>query len=229
MSLLATLLAGNGRHAATDGDAVARLSGGQSPDVLTVCCADSRVSSERVLDVTEPGVSFSVENIGNRVVQRPAADGDPVASGDALYPLVHTGTELALVVGHTGCGAVTAAYDAVRGDATPEPPGIEHCVSLLTPHLAPAVADLPEGVDRATAVDRLVEHNVDAQVATLCDSPDVPGDVTVAGLVYDFRDAYGPPGELTVVNVDGVTDPATLRERRPEIADRVGRLTEART
>lgn len=227
MSRLAELLAANRRHAVAGGEAVAGLSEGQSPEVLTVCCSDSRVPGERILDVTEPGVSFTVENVGNRVLQR-LPDDDLVVSGDALYPLCHTGTRLALVVGHTGCGAVTATYDAVRGEATPEPPGIEHCVDTLAARLAPAVADLPAGLSRATAVDRLVEHNVDAQVAALCESPDVPDGVTVAGLVYDFRDAYGPPGELTVVNVDGVADPERLREAHPELADRIARLTASR-
>jgi len=137
---------------------------------------------------------------------------------------MHTGTKTAVVVGHTGCGAVTATYDVVRG-VLDEPAGIEHCLALLEPYLAPGVDALPRDVGRVERINRLVEYNVDRQVDVLVASDDVPKTVGVVGVVYDFQDVYGGRrGEVHVVNVDGETDPDAIREAYPEIADRVARL-----
>jgi carbonic anhydrase len=224
-----TLLAGNAGHAETYQDRFDGLQAGQSPAAVTVCCSDSRVLQDHMWGNDDPGHIFTVSNIGNRVLQR--TDAGVVVSGDVLYPLEHTGTDTAVVVGHTGCGAVTATYDAVTGaaddgdDGHEQPPGIAHCVSLLQPRLEPGVDRLPAGLDRAGAINRLVEYNVDRGVEALVESDDVRGDVAVAGVVYDFQDVYeGRRGDVHVVNVDGETNPATLREAHPELADRVGRL-----
>jgi carbonic anhydrase len=172
----------------------------------------------------EPGRVFTCSNIGNRVVQ--LTDSGEVVSGDVLYPVEHTGTDTVVVVGHTGCGAVTATYDALT-DGLSEPPGIEHCVELLTPHLEAGVESLPEDLDKAEAVNRLVEYNVDRQVEFLRASDDIPDTVDVVGVVYDFQDAYaGRRGEVHVVNVDGETDVEALRREHPEIDSRIDRLWE---
>ena len=196
----------------------------QHPEAVTVCCADSRVLQDQVWGNDEPGRIFTCSNIGNRVVQRTASG--VVVSGDVLYPLAHTGTDTAIVVGHTGCGAVTATYDALS-DGPSEPPGIEHCLGLLKPHVEAGVEALPEGLDRAEAVNHLVEYNVDRQVESLGESEDVPDGVTAVGVVYDFQDVYsGRRGEVHVVNVGGETDVEALREAHPEIETRIERLWE---
>ncbi|WP_284013735.1 carbonic anhydrase [Halobaculum litoreum] len=212
---------GHAREFASRFDAVQEA---QHPEAVTVCCSDSRVLQDHVFDNHTPGRLFTCGNIGNRVVQRTAV-GDTV-SGDVLYPLEHTGTRVAVVVGHTGCGAVTATYAALT-DGLSEPPGIEHCLDLLGPHLEPGVDMLPDGLDEADAVNRLVEYNVDRQVGVLLDSDDVPDDTDVVGVVYDFQDVYGGErGEVHVVNVDGERDVATLRDAHPAVADRIRRLWE---
>ncbi|MFC7177625.1 carbonic anhydrase [Halosegnis marinus] len=218
---LADLLSRNADHAAAYADRFDDLQDGQAPDAVTVCCSDSRVLQDAMWGNDEPGRLFSVGNIGNRVVQR--TDEGEVVSGDVLYPVAHTGTDLAVVVGHSGCGAVTATYDALTGGLS-DAPGIEHCVSLLRPGLKPGVEALPDDRSREDAVNDLVEYNVDRQVEHLRDSDDVPDDVTVAGVVYDFADAYpGERGEVHLVNLDGERDPDALRAANPEVADRVSR------
>jgi carbonic anhydrase len=218
------LLDRNLGHAAAFGDRFDDLQDAQHPHTVTVCCSDSRVLQDHIWGNDEPGRIFTCGNIGNRVTQR-TADGD-VVSGDVLYPLAHTGTETAVVVGHTGCGAVTATYDALT-DGIAEPPGIEHCLDLLTPHLEPGVDALPADLDRAAAINRLVEYNVDRQVECLVESDDVPSEVEVVGCVYDFQDIYsGDRGEIHVVNVDGERRTGRLREHHAEIGDRIDRLWE---
>ncbi|MBX0294261.1 carbonic anhydrase [Haloarcula nitratireducens] len=218
------LLAQNESHAEEFDARFDDVQDGQAPDAVTVCCSDSRVLQDQMWGNEEPGHIFTCGNIGNRVVQQTEAG--QVVSGDVLYPLVHTGTETAVVVGHTGCGAVTATYDALT-DGVDEPAGIEHCLDLLKPHLEPGVEALPDDLDRADAINHLVEYNVDRQVELLRESDDVPDAVDVVGVVYDFQDVYGGRrGEVHVVNVAGETDVETLREDHDEIADRIDRLWE---
>ena len=216
------MLERNADHADTFASRFDDLQHEQRPEAVTVCCSDSRVLQDHVWGNDEPGHLFSCGNIGNRVVQR--TDEGPQVSGDVLYPLAHTDTDLAVVLGHTGCGAVTATYDELT-DGLSEPPGIEHCIDLLAPGLEGGVEKLPAGLDRGEAVNRLVEYNVDRQVEFLLDSDDVAEGVQVVGAVYDFQDAYdGRRGEVHVINVDGETAPERLRERHPTIDSRVQRL-----
>ncbi len=216
------MLSRNADHADGFADRFDGLQDGQQPDAVTVCCSDSRVLQDHLWRNNDPGRLFTCGNIGNRVVQR-TAEGTMV-SGDVLYPVAHTGTETVVVVGHTGCGAVTATYDHLT-DGLSEPPGIEHCIDLLAPGLEAGVDALPEGLPRAEAINSLVEYNVDRQVEFLLDSEDVPEHVDVYGVIYDFQDVYpGVRGEVHVINVDGERDPAALREAHPEAAARIDRL-----
>ncbi|MBV0922863.1 IcfA [Halomicroarcula limicola] len=218
------LLAQNENHAEEFDSRFDDVQDGQAPDAVTVCCSDSRVLQDHIWGNEDPGHIFTCGNIGNRVVQRTEAG--EVVSGDVLYPLVHTGTETAIVVGHTSCGAVTATYDALT-DGVSDAPGIEHCIDILAPHLEPGVESLPDDLDRADAINHLVEYNVDRQVELLRESDDVPDSVDVVGVVYDFQDVYGGRrGEVHVVNVAGETDVETLREDHDEIAERIDRLWE---
>jgi carbonic anhydrase len=222
MHRLRDMLAGNDQHARAFETRFDDLQEGQTPAVVTVCCSDSRVLQDHIWGNDDPGYLFTCGNIGNRVVQQ-TKTGERI-SGDVLYPIAHTETDLAVVVGHTGCGAVTAAYDALE-HSIEDAPGIEHCVDMLKPHLQPGVDRLPDGLDRSTAINYLVEYNVDRQVELLEESSDVPDDVIVAGVVYDFQDVYsGRRGQIHVVNVDGETENKIVAEAYPEIADRMERL-----
>ncbi|MGZ0745775.1 carbonic anhydrase [Haloparvum sp. AD34] len=216
------LLRGNADHAREFQGAFDDVQASQAPPVVTVCCADSRVLQDHMWDNDEPGRVFTCANIGNRVVQRTAVG--EVVAGDVLYPIAHTGTETAVVVGHTGCGAVTATYDALTGEVA-ESPGIEHCLALLEPHLEVGLDLLPDDLSRPEAINRLVEYNVDRQVEFLRRSDEVPDSVDLVGVVYDFQDVYSERrGEIHVVNVGGTTDVGELKEEHAEVADRIDRL-----
>ncbi|MFB6122071.1 MAG: carbonic anhydrase [Haloferacaceae archaeon] len=218
------LLRRNAEHAETFDSRFGDVQDAQHPEAVTVCCSDSRVLQDHVWGNDRPGHIFTCGNIGNRVVQR-TADGD-VVSGDVLYPLVHTGTDLVVVMGHTGCGAVTATYDDLTRGLS-EPPGIEHCLDLLKPYLGPGIDALPTDLSREAAVNHLVEYNVDRQAEFLLDSERIAADVTVVGVVYDFQDVYGGRrGEVHVVNVGGETDVERLRAEHPGVASRIERLWE---
>lgn len=215
------LLEHNVDHAAAFDSRFDDVQNAQHPDVVTVCCSDSRVLQDEMWGNDDPGNIFTCGNIGNRVVQR--TDAGEVVSGDVLYPIAHTGTETAVVVGHTGCGAVTATYQDIT-EGIEDAPGIEYCIGTLRPHLEGGVEQLPTDLTDAESVNHLVEYNVDRQVELLCDSDDIGDDVTVVGAVYDFQDVYGGQrGEVHVINVDGERNVETLREAYPAVAERVHR------
>ncbi|MGM0591211.1 MAG: carbonic anhydrase [Halobacteriota archaeon] len=196
----------------------------QHPEVVTICCSDSRVLQDHIFGNDEPGRIFTCANIGNRVLTR--TQSRDVVSGDVLYPVEHTGTKAVVVVGHTGCGAVTATYDDVT-DGLSEPAGIERCLELLRSRIEPGITTLPSGLDRTEVINRLVEYNVDRQVDALVESDDVAADVDAIGVVYDFQDVYsGRRGEVHLINVNGETSVDVLGETYPELESRIERLWE---
>lgn len=225
---LADLLDRTARHAAgLEADHFDGLREGQAPAVVALCCSDSRVPQTGMWDDPDPGWLFTPSTIGNSVTE--LVDGERVVEGSVVYPLVYTDTGTAVVVGHTGCGAVTAALETVRGedDGASQPPGVRHRLAALEPVVERGLADPRVGPDRAEApvVDQLVEYNVDTQVRRLRTAPEVPADVTTYGFVYDIHGRYGRPGRAVLTNVAGETDPDRLRAQVPaRHADGVGRL-----
>ena len=86
----------------------ATLSTGQQPFAIVLCCADSRVAPEIYFDM-KLGDIFVIRNAGNVV--------DDVVLGSIEYGAEHLGSPLVVVLGHTSCGAVTAA---VQGGKVPK-------------------------------------------------------------------------------------------------------------
>ena len=203
----------------------------QRPAVVSISCSDSRVSQEGMWNVEEPGWLFTPSNIGNQVWER--HDGELVVDGSVLYPIRHTETGTTAVVGHTGCGAVTAAYHAIGsgGSDEPEPTGIRKRVELLVPTVEEAfdrgVVD-PDAPD-AEVINQLVEYNVRRQVEFLENAEEVPDDERIYGFVYDFQNVYGSaPGRAYLVSADGETDPERLRSQAPTgYEDHVASLLDA--
>lgn len=212
---LAGLLAGNDRHVEElEPDAFHGLEDEQDPDVVTVCCADARVQQERMWDVNRPGTLFTPSTLGNQVW---ALDGeDRIVDGGVTFATEHAGVEAVAVVGHTGCGAITAAYEVVEGGPTPGPRGVDRWVEQLVPVVESAIeAGVLAGADsRRETINRLVERNVDAQVDFLRAAPVTS--VPVYGFVYDFQGAYGDEaGRCYLVNRDGTTDVGDLAAGLP--------------
>jgi carbonic anhydrase len=79
------------------------VAGGQRPFTVTVGCSDSRVPPEILFD----------QGLGDLFVVR-AAGGvvDDVGMGSIEYAVLHLKVPLVVVLGHSDCGAVTAAVSA---------------------------------------------------------------------------------------------------------------------
>ena len=155
--VLHALLEGNEEHvAALPEGYFSAVQSGQRPRAVSICCADSRVSQEGMWAIDEPGWLFTPSTIGNQVWD--SHEGDRVVDGSVLYPIANTDTEVAVVVGHTGCGAVTAALEAVTDGDSGGPPGIAKWVEMLVPVVEDGLEDDRIDPDRdASLVDQLVE------------------------------------------------------------------------
>ena len=85
---------------------IKRLASGQKPHTVVVSCSDSRVPPEIIFD----------EKLGEIFVVRTAGETlDPTSLGSIEYALEHLGTKNIVVLGHTNCGAVKAAFSTLNG------------------------------------------------------------------------------------------------------------------
>lgn len=198
---------------------------GQNPGFVTVCCSDSRVLQDHMWDNETPGEIFTVSNIGNRVYQE--KEGEKFVSGDMIYPVAHADTDTMIVVGHTGCGAVTVTYHHLKGelDYENEPEGIQKSVDALKPIIEEGMNKLPENLEEDEAVNHLVEFNVDRQVEFLRNSDEVSEEINVIGVVYDLHNVYsGKHGHAHVINLNGQKSPEKVKEELNEAQNRTERI-----
>ena len=95
----------------------------QHPMAVILSCIDSRTPAEMVFDVGL-GDIFSVRIAGNVAKEKVLASME--------YACAVAGAKLVLVLGHTSCGAVTAAVDLFGSDQTPEEAtGCDHLHALV--------------------------------------------------------------------------------------------------
>jgi Carbonic anhydrase len=85
-----------------------KLSTGQHPFAVVLCCSDSRVAPEIIFD-QKLGDLFVIRNAGNVI--------DKHVLGSIEYAVEHLGCSLVVVMGHSSCGAVTATR---LGEALPD-------------------------------------------------------------------------------------------------------------
>ncbi len=163
---------GNANHPHQSMARIKDLSSGQNPPVAVLSCADSRVPPEIIFD-QGLGDLFALRVAGNVV--------NDMILGSLEYGVEHLGVGAILVLGHTKCGAVSAACSG--GD-----PG-GHIPSLIEA-IAPAVSKVD--ANASDRVDRAVVENVRNMVVVIktCD-PILRGfvdrgELQVAGAVYNL-------------------------------------------
>ena len=116
LEALAQLKAGNRRFVVnqTSPESIdharrAALSAGQEPFAIILGCSDSRVPAELVFDQGF-GDLFVIRVAGNIVA--------PSQVGSVEFAASRFGTRLVVVLGHSGCGAITATLEEITGRAT---------------------------------------------------------------------------------------------------------------
>lgn len=81
---------------------------GQSPKIMIVACADSRVDPTRIFD-SAPGEMFVMRNVAN-LVPSYAADGTAHGSSAAIeFAVTQLEVEHLVVLGHARCGGISAS------------------------------------------------------------------------------------------------------------------------
>ena len=111
-------------------------------------CADSRVSPSWIFDTT-PGELFVIRNAGN------TAFTEAIASVE--YSVSVLNTPLVMVMGHSGCGAVTSA---MGGDD-------------LTPSLERLLSPIREQISDSTTLDEAIRRNATGTAAKLLKQSDL--------------------------------------------------------
>src|SRR6185312_7487617 len=96
-------LRGEARFPTVRKETLADLAKGQQPYATILGCSDSRVPPELIFDA-DFGELFIVRVAGNVV--------SPEVWGSLQYAGTHLKTQLFMVLGHEGCGAVQAAIAA---------------------------------------------------------------------------------------------------------------------
>ncbi|MBY0277491.1 carbonic anhydrase [Candidatus Binatia bacterium] len=141
---------------------------GQAPFASVLGCADSRLAPELIFDQFI-GDIFVVREAGNIATS-------PTNLGSLEFGYVVLGSQLVLVLGHTSCGAVNAAFT----NATP--PG----------HIQAIVDAIKPGIVGAETLEEATDDNVRAVIQNLRDSSsilrqaEIGGEIAIVGGVYDL-------------------------------------------
>ena len=141
----------------------------QHPFAIIVGCADSRTAPELVFD-QNLGDLFVIRTAGNLV--------DDHALGSIEYAVAHAGARLIVVLGHTRCGAVTAALESDRA------PG--HIQSLVR-DIQPAVkAAKGKPGDALAAAITENARQVAAQIKAKAALGNSAKEVRIVSAIYDL-------------------------------------------
>ncbi|EJF61457.1 carbonic anhydrase 1 [Dichomitus squalens LYAD-421 SS1] len=163
---------------ATKGQFFPKSAEGQSPKVLWIGCADSRVP-ESVVTNSYPGDIFTHRNIANQF--HPTDDS---AVSVLTYAVEHVKVEHVILVGHTNCGGAAACVKAAEAAQSEPTSALDRWLGPLT-ELARTTT--PEG-----DLTALVEANVRVQVSNILASDVLERewklrDVHVHGWVYELE------------------------------------------
>ena len=153
---------------------------GQHPYAIVLTCSDSRVPAELIFD-SSLGDIFVIRTAGNVV--------SDFEIGSVEYAAEHLGSPLVFVLGHTNCGAVTAAVEG--GDAGGK---IQSIVNEIEPSVQKA-----KDADAEDVLSKAIEINVMNSVDKILSSDIInelmeEDKVEVVGGVYDIN-----TGAITII------------------------------
>ena len=144
-------------------------------------CSDSRVPVEVIFDAGIMDI-FVIRVAGNLCGENVMASLE--------YGAAHVKTPVLVVLGHTDCGAVTAAVSIHLGQAPPPEAHIPPLLDRLAPAVAKAAMDKTQDTDLVTLA---VEQNVRMTMAEILEkSADIrklveQNKVRVKGAMYDLE------------------------------------------
>jgi carbonic anhydrase len=175
---------GSASHFATEEAERRRaLADGQSPSTVILACSDSRVAPAVVLD-QRLGDLFVVRVAGNVVA--------PEILGSIEFAASGLGARLAVVLGHTGCGAIAATLDEIDRPSTDPSPNLAAITDRIRPVVESVRGDIGPD-DREAVLARSVRANVTSSMRALRDQSAVidrlerVDGLVIVGAVYDLR------------------------------------------
>ncbi len=140
------------RMVSADADFFRRLERQQAPEYLWIGCSDSRVPATQIVDL-DPGRIFVHRNVANLAPPQDANYLSVLQFAVDILRVRHI-----LVVGHYGCGGVTAAVDGKRRGL------VDHWLHPIR-EVRDAHREALEAIpDPQARLDRLCELNVMRQV-----------------------------------------------------------------
>ncbi|MGZ8213247.1 MAG: carbonic anhydrase [Methylosarcina sp.] len=150
---------------------------GQKPFATVLGCSDSRVPPEMVFDVGF-GDIFTIRLAGNIIAE------DVI--GSMQYAVAHLHTPLIIVLGHEGCGAVSATVEEMLGK-TEELKHIEALIALIKPGLVQLNMQLGPKALLHAAVEANVRWSM-RQLSTLPEAKRALSKklITLVGAVYEL-------------------------------------------
>ncbi|KAA5804820.1 carbonic anhydrase [Alkalicaulis satelles] len=164
------------------------LAKGQSPRVLVIGCADSRVDPAAIFNAG-PGELFIVRNVANLVPPYEPDGAHHGVSAALEFAVKSLKVEHIVVLGHRQCGGVhAAATGAAKGTQF-----IERWLDPLAPACAEARAALGADVDEETLCDDLELRSIRHSLVRLTGFPFVAeavetGRVTLHGARFGIAD-----------------------------------------
>ena len=128
----------------------------QHPKVMTLSCSDSRVPPELIFD--QPlGSLFEVRIAGNIT--------GPLGLASLEYAFDHLGSTVLVVLGHTKCGAVTAACS---GEKMPTPN-----LQAMVDQIEPAVTKMKQSATGDALIEAPIKENVHESAMNVVTQSDV--------------------------------------------------------
>jgi carbonic anhydrase len=141
-----------------------KLASGQHPEVMVICCCDSRVSPEVIFDA-HPGELFVVRNVANLVPPYSPSGFTHGVSAALEFAVEGLEVKHIVVMGHTHCGGIRA-YSEHRDRLNPGD-FIDNWMSLI----APAAATLGESGGGPDYQSRLEQASTVATLGNLLTFP----------------------------------------------------------
>jgi carbonic anhydrase len=184
---------------------------GQHPMAVVLSCIDSRTPTELIFDLGL-GDIFSVRIAGNIVSRK--------VLGSIEYGCSVGGAKLVLVLGHTRCGAITAAVDCLSRDPSQDGAACDH-LQFIVDDISPAVDEharrrMPQASadEREVIVDGVARRHVQNVIESIREQSSALRDLEKAGkikLIGGMYDVKSGNVELGIERPDGVAS-AAVRE-----------------
>lgn len=154
------------------------LATGQRPFATILGCSDSRVPPELIFDVGL-GDLFVIRVAGNVF--------SPEIAASLQYAGHHLGTQLFLVLGHEGCGAVSAALQTRDQNELHR-----SRIQLLVEKILPALPPFDPQVSPEMRLAQAVEANVRWTLRQIVETPEgrarlAEGQLKLVGAIYEIE------------------------------------------